>query len=279
VRVEELKTSCRDRALGYWSKSRAQEVVVAADQRVAVVTGAGSGIGRATALALAREGYAVVAAGRRREPLETTVAQATTSGGRARAVPTDVTDPSSVKALFAAAGDAFGRLDLLFNNAGTGTPPVPLEDLTYEQWRSVLDTNLTGAFLCTQEAFRMMKSQRPQGGRIINNGSISAHTPRPFSAPYTATKHAITGLTRSTALDGREHDIACGQIDIGNAATEMTEPMAAGILQANGTVAPEPRMDVEHVARAVVQMAALPLEANVQFMVLMATKMPFIGRG
>jgi NAD(P)-dependent dehydrogenase (short-subunit alcohol dehydrogenase family) len=252
---------------------------VVADQRVAVVTGAGSGIGRATALALAREGYAVVAAGRRRDQLESTVEQAAASGGQALALPTDVTDPASVKALFAATRDAFGRVDLLFNNAGIGAPPVPLEDLTYEQWRSVVDTNLTGAFLCTQEAVRTMKGQRPRGGRIINNGSISAHTPRPFSAPYTATKHAITGLTKSTALDGREHDIACGQIDIGNAATEMTEPMAAGILQANGSVAPEPRMDVEHVARAIVQMAALPLDANVQFMVLMATKMPFIGRG
>jgi NAD(P)-dependent dehydrogenase (short-subunit alcohol dehydrogenase family) len=252
---------------------------MAAHDRVAVVTGAGSGIGRATALALARDGYAVVAAGRRREPLEATAEEARRWGGRAVAVPTDVGDPASVKALFAATQDAFGRLDLLFNNAGRGAPPVPLEDLTYDQWRSVVDTNLTGAFLCTQEAVRMMKNQRPQGGRIINNGSISAHAPRPFSAPYTATKHAITGLTKSTALDGRQYDIACGQIDIGNAATEMTEPMAAGILQADGSVAAEPRMDVEHVARAVVQMAALPLEANVQFMVLMATKMPFIGRG
>ena len=252
---------------------------MAANDRVAVVTGAGSGIGRATALALARDGYSVVAAGRRREPLEATAGEARRSGGQAIAIPTDVGDPASVKALFAATADAFGRLDLLFNNAGQGAPPVPLEDLTYEQWRAVVDTNLTGAFLCTQQAVRMMKSQRPRGGRIINNGSISAHVPRPFSAPYTATKHAITGLTKATALDGREYDIACGQIDIGNAATEMTEPMAAGILQANGTVAAEPRMDVEHVARAVVQMAALPLEANVQFMVLMATKMPFIGRG
>ena len=252
---------------------------MAANDRVAVVTGAGSGIGRATALALALDGYSVVAAGRRREPLEATAGEARRLGGRALAVATDVGDPASVKALFAATQEAFGRLDLLFNNAGQGAPPVPLEDVSYEQWRAVVDTNLTGAFLCTQEAVRLMKSQQPRGGRIINNGSISAHSPRPFSAPYTATKHAITGLTKSTALDGRQYDIACGQIDIGNAATEMTEPMAAGILQANGTVAAEPRMDVEHVARAVVQMAALPLEANVQFMVLMATRMPFIGRG
>ncbi len=252
---------------------------MAANDRVAVVTGAGSGIGRATALALALDGYSVVAAGRRREPLEATAGEARRLGGRALAVVTDVGDPASVKALFAATQEAFGRLDLLFNNAGQGAPPVPLEDVTYEQWRAVVDTNLTGAFLCTQEAVRLMKSQQPRGGRIINNGSISAHSPRPFSAPYTATKHAITGLTKATALDGRQYDIACGQIDIGNAATEMTEPMAAGTLQANGTVAVEPRMDVEHVARAVVQMAALPLEANVQFMVLMATRMPFIGRG
>jgi NAD(P)-dependent dehydrogenase (short-subunit alcohol dehydrogenase family) len=250
-----------------------------ANKRVAVVTGAGSGIGRATALALARAGYSVVLAGRRREPLEATAEQARADGAQALAVPTDVGDPDSVKALFAATREAFGRLDLLFNNAGRSAPPVPLEDLSYEQWRAVVDANLTGAFLCTQEAIRMMKAQTPKGGRIINNGSISAHSPRPRSAPYTATKHAITGLTKSTALDGRAHDIACGQIDIGNAATDMTEPMAAGVPQANGTVAAEPRIDVELVARAVVQMADLPLDANVQFMTLVATKMPFIGRG
>jgi NAD(P)-dependent dehydrogenase (short-subunit alcohol dehydrogenase family) len=250
-----------------------------ANKRVAVVTGAGSGIGRATALALARAGYSVVLAGRRREPLEATAEQARADGAQALAVPTDVGDPDSVKALFAATREAFGRLDLLFNNAGRSAPAVPLEDLSYEQWRAVVDANLTGAFLCTQEAIRMMKAQTPKGGRIINNGSISAHSPRPRSAPYTATKHAITGLTKSTALDGRAHDIACGQIDIGNAATDMTEPMAAGVPQANGTVAAEPRIDVELVARAVVQMADLPLDANVQFMTLVATKMPFIGRG
>jgi NAD(P)-dependent dehydrogenase (short-subunit alcohol dehydrogenase family) len=195
------------------------------------------------------------------------------------AVPADVGDPSSVKDLFAAVKAAFGRLDLLFNNAGQGAPPVPMEDLTYEQWRSVVDANLTGAFLCTQEAIRLMKSQEPRGGRIINNGSISAHAPRPNSAPYTATKHGITGLTKSTSLDGRQYDIACGQIDIGNAATEMTERMASGVLQADGSVRPEPTMDVEHVARAILHMASLPLEANVQFLTVMATKMPFVGRG
>jgi len=248
-------------------------------QKVGVVTGAGSGIGRAAAVALMREGYAVVLAGRRRAALEATASEGGTPPGRSLVVPTDVAEPSSVKALFAATRDAFGRLDLLFNNAGQGAPPLPLEELSYEQWRSVVDTNLTGAFLCTQEAMRLMKSQTPRGGRIINNGSISAHSPRPFSTPYTATKHAITGLTKSTALDGRAYDIACGQIDVGNAATEMTERMVEGVPQADGTIAPEPRMDVELVARAVVQMASLPLEANVQFMVLMATKMPFIGRG
>jgi len=247
--------------------------------KVALVTGAGSGIGRAVAEALALDGYAVVLAGRRAEALEATARAVTVAGGSALAVPTDVSDPASVRALFARAHDAFGRLDLLFNNAGLGAPPIPLEDLGFEQWKAVVDTNLTGAFLCTQEAIRLMKSQDPRGGRIINNGSISAHVPRPNSAPYTATKHAITGLTRSTSLDGRQHDIACGQIDIGNAATEMTEPMTRGVQQASGSVEIEPRMDVRHVASAVVYMASLPLDANVQFMTLMATKMPFIGRG
>jgi NAD(P)-dependent dehydrogenase (short-subunit alcohol dehydrogenase family) len=230
-------------------------------------------------LALARDGYGVVLAGRREEPLVAAAREAESLGARAIAVPTDVADPSSVTALFAAMRDAFGRLDLLFNNAGVGAPPVPLEELEYEQWRRVIDTNLTGAFLCTREAIRQMKSQDPRGGRIINNGSISAHVPRPNSAPYTATKHAITGLTKSTSLDGRKFDIACGQIDIGNAATELTEKLAAGAQQADGAVSPEPRIDVEHVARAVLYMASLPLDANVQFMTLMATKMPFIGRG
>jgi NAD(P)-dependent dehydrogenase (short-subunit alcohol dehydrogenase family) len=248
-------------------------------EKVAIVTGAGSGIGRASSLALLREGYAVVLAGRRPEALAGTVAQAGEAGARALVVPTDVCEPSSVRALFARTKEAFGRLDLLFNNAGTGAPAVPLEELTIEQWRRVVDVNLTGAFLCTQEAFRIMKDQNPRGGRIINNGSISAHAPRPHSAPYTATKHAITGLTKSTALDGRKYDIACGQIDIGNAATEMTARMKAGVPQADGTLAAEPTMDVEHVARAVVYMASLPLEANVLFLTVMATKMPLVGRG
>jgi NAD(P)-dependent dehydrogenase (short-subunit alcohol dehydrogenase family) len=248
-------------------------------KKTAIVTGAGSGIGRAAALALLREGYAVVLAGRRREALAETVALSGPASPRALAVPTDVTDPSSVGALFEATKQALGRLDLLFTNAGTGAPAVPLEDLTVEQWRRVLDVNLTGAFLCTREAFRLMKDQVPRGGRIINNGSVSAHAPRPRSAPYTAAKHAITGLTKSTALDGRAYDIACGQIDVGNAATEMTARMAAGVLQADGSVAAEPTMDVEHVARAVVYMAGLPLEANVLFLTVMATQMPFVGRG
>jgi NAD(P)-dependent dehydrogenase (short-subunit alcohol dehydrogenase family) len=244
-----------------------------------VVTGAGSGIGRAVALAVARDGYAVAAAGRRIEPLEETAELGRRAGARIEPISADVSDPASVDALFAEIAETFGRLDLLFNNAGLGAPPVPLEELSYEDWKRVIDTNLTGAFLCTQHAFRLMKEQTPRGGRIINNGSISAHVPRPFSVAYTASKHGITGLTRSTSLDGRPYDIACGQIDIGNAATDMTARMAEGILQASGQVVPEPRMDVEEVARAVVYMASLPLDANVQFMTVMATKMPFIGRG
>jgi NAD(P)-dependent dehydrogenase (short-subunit alcohol dehydrogenase family) len=244
---------------------------------IALVTGAGSGIGRATAIALAKAGFTVVLAGRRRQPL---VSAAAAAGQGALAMTCDVRDPASVSALFAEIDTRFGRLDLLFNNAGTGAPVVPLEDIAFEQWTSVLETNVTGAFLCTQEAFRIMKRQSPRGGRIINNGSLSASVPRPYSAPYTATKHAITGLTRSTSLDGRAYDIACGQIDIGNAATEMTERMGTtGVLQADGTVEREPTIDVAHVARAVVYMATLPLDANVQFMTVMATKMPFIGRG
>ncbi len=248
-------------------------------QKIALVTGAGSGIGRACSLALFREGYAVVLAGRRREALEQTVAQAGANAAQMLVVPTDLSDPSSVQALFAKTKDAFGRLDLLFNNAGAGAPPILLEDLTLEQWRKVIDVNLTGVFLCTQAAFRLMKEQSPRGGRIINNGSISAYAPRPNSAPYTASKHAVTGLTRSTALDGRKYDIACGQIDIGNAGTEMTAKMKDGVPQASGERAVEPTFDVENVARAVVYMASLPLDANVLFMTVMATKMPFVGRG
>lgn len=247
--------------------------------RIALVTGAGSGIGRASALALLAAGWHVVLAGRREDALQETAAQAGEAAGRALAVPTDVRDAESVKALFARTREAFGRLDFLFNNAGCGTPAMPLEDLTLEQWRNVVDINLTGAFLCTQEAFRIMKDQSPRGGRIVNNGSISAHAPRPFSAPYTATKHAITGLTKATSLDGRAYDIACGQIDIGNAATEMTERMTRGVIQPRGDMMVEPRMDVAHVAQAIVSMASLPLETNVQFMTIMATKMPFVGRG
>ncbi|MFI5281781.1 MAG: SDR family oxidoreductase [Candidatus Dormibacterales bacterium] len=249
------------------------------EARIALITGAGSGIGRAVALALAAEGYAVVLAGRRREALEATAAQAVGNSQTIMVVPTDVRQESSVQALFDRVNEAFGRLDLLFNNAGTGGPPVPIEDLTLHQWKHVLETNLTGAFLCTREAVRLMKAQTPQGGRIINNGSISAHSPRPDSTAYTAAKHGITGLTRATSLDGRKYNIACGQIDIGNAATEMTEQIAIGAVQADGTVVPEPRMDLRAVAAAVVYMAGLPLEANVQFMTVMATKMPFIGRG
>jgi NAD(P)-dependent dehydrogenase (short-subunit alcohol dehydrogenase family) len=246
--------------------------------KVAIVTGAGTGIGRRVALALLQEDYAVALAGRRVEPLEATAAAAP-SGSRTLVVSTDVGKPVSVRALFTRTQETFGRLDLLFNNAGGGAPPIPLEDLTYEQWQAVVDANLTGAFLCTQEAFKIMKNQQPMGGRIINNGSISAHTPRPNSAPYTATKHAITGLTKAIALDGRKYNIAGGQIDIGNAETEMTARMKGGILQAHGAVEVEPTMDAEHVARAVVYMASLPLDANVLFMTVMATKMPFVGRG
>ena len=247
--------------------------------KVAIVTGAGTGIGKAAALALLQDGYRVALAGRRKELLEQAVKDAGAAGARALAVPTDVGDPQSVRILFARTKEAFGRLDLLFNNAGINAPGIPLEDLSYEQWKAVVDINLTGVFLCTQEAFKLMKSQAPRGGRIINNGSISAHAPRPDSAPYTATKHAITGLTKVTSLDGRKYDIACGQIDIGNALTELAARMAKGVKQANGTVAVEPLMDVEHVARAVLHMASLPLDANVQFMTIMATKMPFVGRG
>jgi NAD(P)-dependent dehydrogenase (short-subunit alcohol dehydrogenase family) len=244
--------------------------------RIALVTGAGSGIGRASAIALAEAGFTVVLAGRRREQLEATAAEA---GHDALALTCDVRDPASVAALFAEIDDRYGRLDLLFNNAGVAALDVALDDVELEQWIAVVETNLTGTFVCTQEAFRLMKRQSPRGGRIINNGSVSAQVPRPRSAPYTATKHAITGLTKSTSLDGRKYDIACGQIDIGNATTEMTGKMTAGILQADGDVVPEPTMDVSNVARAVVYMATLPLDANVQFMTVMATKMPFIGRG
>jgi NAD(P)-dependent dehydrogenase (short-subunit alcohol dehydrogenase family) len=249
------------------------------ETKVAVITGGGSGIGRATAMALSEAGYVVVLAGRKREALAETISAAGAGGGRMLAVPTDVTDPASVKALFEEVRKTHRRLDLLFNNAGTGAPPIPLEDLPFELWRKVIDVNLTGSFLCTQEALRLMKSQSPPGGRIINNGSISSHSPRPNSAPYTASKHAITGLTKSTALDGRQHNICCGQIDIGNAGTDMTARMKEGVLQADGTLAPEPTMDVNNVARAVVYMASLPLDANVLRMTVMANGMPFVGRG
>ena len=247
--------------------------------KAAVVTGGGTGVGRAAALALAGEGFAVVLSGRRPEPLKEVASEVGSTGGQAIAVPTDVTDPESIRALFTRTVEVFGRLDLLFNNAGMGAPAIPLEDLSVEQWRAVVDTNLTGSFLCTQEAFRIMKSQSPRGGRIINNGSISAHTPRPFSSPYTSTKHAITGLTKSTALDGRAYDIACGQIDIGNAETDMTARMARGVAQPNGTTMTEPTMAVENVGRAIAYMATLPPDANALFLTVMATKMPFVGRG
>jgi NAD(P)-dependent dehydrogenase (short-subunit alcohol dehydrogenase family) len=252
---------------------------MASNGRVALVTGAGSGIGRAVSVALQAAGYSVVLAGRRAEELERTAASVVKDGGKFLTVPTDVTKQESVKALFARVGEAFGRLDVLFNNAGTSGRAMPLEDLTLEQWNKVVAVNLTGAFLCAQEAIKLMKAQQPRGGRIINNGSLSAHSPRPNSAPYTSTKHAMTGLTKCISLDGRKYDIACSQIDIGNAATEMTERMSTGVPQANGEFMEEPRMDVRHVADAVLYMANLTLDANVQFMTLMATTMPFVGRG
>ena len=252
---------------------------MAARGRIALITGAGSGIGRAVALALQADGFDVMLVGRRVEPLEETRAAAALNRGQTLICPTDISNPESVSALFEAIQKSFGGLDVLFNNAGIWPPSLPLEDLSFEQWQSTVDVNVTGTFLCAQAAFRIMKAQDPRGGRIINNGSISAEAPRPHSAPYTTTKHAITGLTKSIALDGRAYDIACSQIDIGNAATEMTETMAAGILQADGTFKVEPRMDVRHVAEAVLNIANLPLEANIPFMTIMATKMPLAGRG
>jgi NAD(P)-dependent dehydrogenase (short-subunit alcohol dehydrogenase family) len=252
---------------------------MAAVNKSAVVTGAGSGIGRAVALALMKDGYAVALAGRRKDALEKTAEMGKGAGANSLVHVTDIGHPAQVKALFAAAKEAFGRLDFLFNNAGSGAPPVPLEDLPFEEWQKVVNANLTGSFLCAQEAIKIMKAQTPRGGRIVNNGSISAHAPRPYSVAYTSTKHAITGLTKSISLDCRQYDIACGQIDIGNAATEMTERMTKGILQPNGQTVVEPRMDVQHVASAVAYMASLPLDSNVQFMTIMATKMPFVGRG
>ncbi len=250
---------------------------MASSQKIAIVTGAGSGIGRAAALSLAKDGFAVVLAGRKKDTLDETAKRA--GSAKTLVVPTDVQDHASIKTLFARTKETFGRLDVLFNNAGIGAPGINMEDLTYEQWMAVVQTNLTGPFLCTQEAIKIMKDQNPRGGRIINNGSISAHTPRPNSSPYTATKHAIQGLTKSTALDGRKYDIACGQVDVGNAATEMTERMQKGILQPTGEMMVEPRMDVQAVAGAVSYMASLPLDANVLFLTVMATKMPFVGRG
>ena len=252
---------------------------MSAGKKVAIVTGAGSGVGRAAAVSLLSEGYKVALAGRRLEPLQETAKLGGGAEADALVLPTDVSDPGSIAKLFAAVKETFGRLDVLFNNAGMGALAIPLEQLSLEQWKAVVDVNLTGCFICTQEAFRIMKDQDPRGGRIINNGSISAHVPRPFSSPYTSTKHAITGLTRATSLDGRQYDIACGQIDIGNAATPMTERMTKGVPQANGTTMIEPTMDVQNVADAVVYMANMPLDANVQFLTVMATKMPFIGRG
>jgi len=252
---------------------------MAQDTKIALITGAGSGIGKHTALAFLKHNYTVVLTGRRNAPLNDVIKQANVAEDRAIAISCDVSDPLSVSALFAQIEQQFERLDILFNNAGVNVPTVPIGELTFEQWKTVIDINLNGAFLCTHAAFNLMAKQDPQGGRIINNGSISAHVPRPGSAPYTASKHAITGLTKSTSLDGRAYNIACSQIDIGNAASEMTTRMVEGILQPNGTMAPEPTMDVEHVANAVVHMASLPLDANVQFMTLMATTMPYIGRG
>ena len=249
-----------------------------AHNKIAIVTGAGSGIGKSVALTLLKDGYSVALAGRRKDALEQAVKESGT-GARALAVPTDVSDPQSVKALFAKTKQSFGRLDLLFNNAGVNAPGIALEDLTVEQWRNVVDINFSGMFFCIQEAFRMMKDQNPRGGRIINNGSISAHAPRPNSAPYTSTKHAVTGLTKSASLDGRKYDIACGQIDIGNALTEMAAKMTKGVPQANGEIKVEPTMDVQRVADAVLHMASLPLDTNMQFVTIMATKMPFVGRG
>jgi NAD(P)-dependent dehydrogenase (short-subunit alcohol dehydrogenase family) len=247
--------------------------------KVAMVTGAGTGVGRAAALALMKDGFATVLCGRRKEPLESVVNEGKAFGVKTLVVPTDVTDPAQIKALFAKTKETFGRLDVLFNNAGIGAPAVPLEDLPFEKWKAAVDTNLTAPFLCTQEAFKIMKDQNPRGGRIINNGSISAHAPRPLTVAYTATKHAMTGLTRSTALDGRKYDIACGQIDIGNAVTPLTERMVQGVMQPDGTMKPEPRMPAEDVGRAVSYMASLSLDSNVLFMTVMATKMPFVGRG
>ncbi|MCY4653567.1 MAG: SDR family NAD(P)-dependent oxidoreductase [Dehalococcoidia bacterium] len=252
---------------------------MASNGKVAIVTGGGTGIGKASALALLRDGYSVTLSGRRMGPLEETVGEAGDDASRALIVSADVGDPDSVKNLFAKTQERFGRLDVLFNNAGTGAPPLLLEDLSYDQWMTVVNANLTGTFLCTQQAFHMMKSQDPMGGRIINNGSLSAYVPRPNSIPYTATKHAVTGVTRATSLDGRKYNIACSQIDVGNAATPMTERMSVGVPQAHGEVKVEPTMNVQHVADAVVHIANLPLDANVQFMTVMATQMPFIGRG
>jgi len=250
--------------------------------KVAIVTGAGSGIGKQTTLAFLKAGYAVALAGRRKAPLETTAAESGSTGSRALVVPTDVSDPVAVRKLFLQTTETFGRIDVLFNNAGIFGPSVLFEDIPYEEWKAVVATNLTGSFLCAREAFRIMKRQDPRGGRIINNGSISAHAPRPNSAPYTTTKHAITGLTKSMSLDGRKYDIACCQIDIGNAATDLAKAIleeGAGATQANGSIVKEPTMDLDHVASAIVHMASLPLDVNVQFMTIMATKMPFIGRG